>query len=312
MPDTAPRRTGPFAVVTGASSGIGYELARCCARRGYDLVIAADEPQIEIAAQQLRGEGAEVTAVLADLSTPDGVGQVCAALGGRRVDVLCANAGRGLGHAFLDQDFADIQRVVETNVTGTLHLLHRVGRIMRAQGEGRILITGSISGFVPGTCNAAYNASKAFLDSFSYALRHELQHSGVSVTCLMPGCDRHGILRARGPARYRARPAEEGRSRRGGPDRPGCHDARRGRGRTRLAQQAARRARHGDAGGRAGRTAPPHGRAAGGPGKHASGADGRPAGAIALPPGCQPMRVVPPVLSRPWPGPPLPVSMPPP
>lgn len=217
MPDTAPRRTGPFAVVTGASSGIGYELARCCARRGYDLVIAADEPQIEIAAQQLRGEGAEVTAVLADLSTPDGVGQVCAALGGRRVDVLCANAGRGLGHAFLDQDFADIQRVVETNVTGTLHLLHRVGRIMRAQGEGRILITGSIAGFVPGTCNAVYNASKAFLDSFSYALRHELQHSGVSVTCLMPGAtdteffERAGLLDTGLGQQKKADPAEVAR-----------------------------------------------------------------------------------------------------
>ncbi|UDM53591.1 SDR family oxidoreductase [Cupriavidus sp. MP-37] len=187
MADTPLRRTGPFAVVTGASSGIGYELARCCARRGYDVLIAADEPQIEIAAQQLRDEGTEVTALMADLSTPDGVGQLCAALAGRRVDVLCANAGRGLGHAFLDQDFTAIQRVVETNVTGTLHLLHRVGRIMRAQREGRILITGSIAGFVPGTCQAVYNASKAFLDSFSYALRHELQDSGVSVTCLMPG-----------------------------------------------------------------------------------------------------------------------------
>ncbi|MFS8980393.1 SDR family NAD(P)-dependent oxidoreductase [Cupriavidus necator] len=180
-------RTGLFAVVTGASSGIGYELARCCVRHGYDLVIAADEPQIEIAAAQLRDEGAEVEALLADLSTPEGVDKVCAALDGRRVDVLCANAGRGLGHAFLDQDFADIQRVVETNVTGTLHLLHRVGQRMREDHSGRILITGSIAGFVPGTYQAVYNATKAFLDSFSYALKHELHGTGVTVTCLMPG-----------------------------------------------------------------------------------------------------------------------------
>ena len=105
----------------------------------------------------------------------------------RRVDVLCANAGRGLGHAFLDQDFADIQRVLETNVTGTVHLLHRVGQGMREQRSGRILITGSIAGFMPGTYQAVYNATKAFLDSFSYALRHELLGSGVTVTCLMPG-----------------------------------------------------------------------------------------------------------------------------
>ncbi|SOY72782.1 SDR family NAD(P)-dependent oxidoreductase [Cupriavidus taiwanensis] len=88
MADTAHRRAGPFAVVTGASSGIGYELARCCVRRGYDVLIAADEPQIEIAARQLRDEGTEGTALLADLSTPDGVEQVCAALRSRRVDVL--------------------------------------------------------------------------------------------------------------------------------------------------------------------------------------------------------------------------------
>lgn len=217
MADTPLRRTGPFAVVTGASSGIGYELARCCVRHGYDVVIAADEPQIEIAAQQLRDEGTEVTALMADLSTPEGVEQVCAALGGRRVDVLCANAGRGLGHAFLDQDFTEIQRVVETNVTGTLHLLHRVGQIMRAQREGRILITGSIAGFVPGTCQAVYNATKAFLDSFSYALRHELQDSGVSVTCLMPGAtetdffERADLLDTRLGQQKKADPAEVAR-----------------------------------------------------------------------------------------------------
>lgn len=186
-PDAPAPRTGLLAVVTGASSGIGYELARNCVRHGYDLVIAADEPQIEIAAAQLRDEGAEVLALLADLSTPEGVDKVLAALEERRVDELCANAGRGLGHAFLDQDFADIQHVVETNVTGTLHLLHRVGQRMHEAGGGRILITGSIAGFMPGTYQAVYNAPKAFLDSFSYALRHELHGSGVTVTCLMPG-----------------------------------------------------------------------------------------------------------------------------
>ncbi|MDQ0139011.1 SDR family NAD(P)-dependent oxidoreductase [Cupriavidus necator] len=210
-------RNGLLAVVTGASSGIGYELARCCARRGYDLVIAADEPQIEIAAEQLRDAGAAVTALLADLSTPDGVEQVCAALGQRRVDVLCANAGRGLGHAFLEQDFTAIQRVVETNVTGTLHLLHRVGKIMRAQREGRILITGSIAGLVPGTYQAVYNATKAFLDSFSYALRHELRDSGVWVTCLMPGAtetdffERADLLDTRLGQQQKADPAEVAR-----------------------------------------------------------------------------------------------------
>ena len=98
-----------------------------------------------------------------------------------------ANAGHGLGHAFLDQDFADIRHVIDTNVTGTLDLIHQLGRPMRDRGEGRILIVGSIAGYTPGTFQAVYNATKAFIDSFSMALRHELRDSGVTVTCLMPG-----------------------------------------------------------------------------------------------------------------------------
>ncbi|SPC19224.1 putative Short-chain dehydrogenase/reductase SDR [Cupriavidus oxalaticus] len=218
IPTPSPAPTGLLAVVTGASSGIGYELARCCVQRGYDLVIAADEPQIEVAAAQLRDEGARVEALVADLSTPAGVEQLCAALDNRRVDVLCANAGRGLGHAFLDQDFADIQRVLETNVTGTVHLLHRVGQGMREQRSGRILITGSIAGFMPGTYQAVYNATKAFLDSFSYALRHELLGSGVTVTCLMPGAteteffERADLLDTRIGQQKKADPAEVART----------------------------------------------------------------------------------------------------
>lgn len=179
-----------LAVVTGASSGIGLELAKCCAAHGFDLIVAADEPQIlstalsEIAKA---GEGRSIEAVEADLATLDGVDALYRAIGGRRVDALLANAGRGLGGAFLDQDFGDIRRVLDTNVTGTVALLHRIGRDMRSQGQGRILITGSIAGLMPGAYQAVYNATKAFLDSFAFALRHELKDSGVTVTCLMPG-----------------------------------------------------------------------------------------------------------------------------
>ena len=98
-----------------------------------------------------------------------------------------ANAGRGLGKGFLDQDFDDVLQVINTNITGTIYLIQKVGRDMRERGRGRILITGSIAGFVPGTYQAVYNASKAFLDSFSFALRAELKDTGVTVTCLMPG-----------------------------------------------------------------------------------------------------------------------------
>ena len=177
----------PFAIVTGASTGIGFELAKCCAANGFDLLVAADEPAIHDAAAQFRIGGALVEALEVDLATLQGVDTLYAAARGRPVSALLANAGRGLGRAFLDQSFEDIRRVIDTNVTGTLYLVQLVGREMRARREGRILITGSIAGFMPGTYQAVYNGTKALLDSFSFALRAELKDSGVTVTCLMPG-----------------------------------------------------------------------------------------------------------------------------
>ena len=176
-----------LAVVTGASTGIGYELAKVCARNGFDLVIVADEPEIHQAASDFKTAGVGVDAVEADLSTPDGVDRLVDAIGDRPVDMLLANAGRGLGGGFLDQDFSAVAHVINTNITGTVYLIQKIGRGMRDRGTGRILITGSIAGFIPGAYNAVYNASKAFLDSFSFALRAEIKDSGVTVTCLMPG-----------------------------------------------------------------------------------------------------------------------------
>lgn len=176
----------PLAIVTGASSGIGLGLARECAREGFDLIIAADRP-MAAAEAELQGLGAVVESVETDLSTPQGIDKLLAATRGRPVSALLANAGQGLGNAFLDQDFNDIVKVIDTNITGTLALIHRLGRDMRARGSGRILITGSIAGFMPGTFQAVYNGTKAFIDSFSWALRNELKDTGVTVTCLMPG-----------------------------------------------------------------------------------------------------------------------------
>jgi uncharacterized protein len=176
-----------LAVVTGASSGIGLELARCCAEAGYEVLICSETEEIEAAARELRGSGAIVETVQADLSTEAGVRDLLGAIGARPVAALLANAGIGLGDGFLDQDLHRALRIVDLNVTGTLSLVHAVGRIMRERGEGRILITGSIAGYMPGSFHAVYNASKAFLDSFSLALRDELKDTGVTVTCLMPG-----------------------------------------------------------------------------------------------------------------------------
>ena len=177
----------PLAVVTGASTGIGYELARCCAENGFDLIVAADEPEIKTAAENFRNSGVEVKAVEADLATIDGVEKLYAAANGRPVDALLANAGRGVGGAFLDEDFNDVIRVIDTNVTGTLYLIQKIGRDMRSRNSGRILITGSIAGYTPGAFQAVYHGTKAFIDSFSYALRNELKDTDVTVTCLMPG-----------------------------------------------------------------------------------------------------------------------------
>jgi short-subunit dehydrogenase len=177
----------PLAVVTGASSGIGYHLARCAVEEGYDLVVAADTP-LDEAVMDFRSLGArDVVSVQCDLATREGVDKLMQALQGREVDALLANAGHGLAGAFLELDIGDIQHVINTNITGTIYLIQQVARGMVARGQGRILITGSIAGFQPGTFHAVYNASKAFIDSFGEALRIELKETGVSVSILMPG-----------------------------------------------------------------------------------------------------------------------------
>lgn len=193
---------GKLAVVTGASSGIGYELAKLAAQEGYDLIVAANEREIESAAEEFRSLGVQVEAVETDLAMTAGVEQLVEKIRRHRsqLELLMANAGVGLGQGFLDQDRAHVRHVIDTNCTGTVELIHRVGNMMREQKRGRILITGSIAGFMPGTFQAVYNASKAFLNSFSHALRNELKDTGISVTCLMPGAtdtrffERAGLL----------------------------------------------------------------------------------------------------------------------
>ncbi|WGF91031.1 SDR family NAD(P)-dependent oxidoreductase [Marinivivus vitaminiproducens] len=178
-----------IAVVTGASTGIGFELACQAAEHGFDLVVVSNDGQIEEAAGQLERTGARVWASDVDLATKVGVDALHATIKtvGRPIDLLMANAGVGLGGGFLDQEPDAWRRVVDTNVTGTLDVIHRIGREMRSRDAGRILITGSIAGFLPGSFQAVYNGTKAFLDSFAFALRNELRDTKVTVTCLMPG-----------------------------------------------------------------------------------------------------------------------------
>lgn len=184
MPDTR-----DLAVVTGASSGIGLELAKQFAANGFDVILAADR-DLGLAGEAVHSEGGSVVrSIEVDLSTREGVQSLYDAIKseGRPVSALAANAGIGLGHAFLDQDLEDALKVVDTNIVGSLELIHAIGRDMRAAGKGRILITSSIASLIPGTFQAVYNGSKAFLQSFSFALRNELKDSGVTVTALLPG-----------------------------------------------------------------------------------------------------------------------------
>ena len=177
-----------FAIITGASTGIGFELATLAAKDGYDILVVADEPLIDAAAADFQQFGTDVRSVQADLSTIDGVDTLLAAADGRRVDLLCANAGHGLGHAFLDQDVAKWRHVVDTNITGTIYLLQRVLKDMVARNDGKVLVTGSIAGYMPGSFQAVYNGTKAFVDSFVAAIQNELKDSdGVTITNLMPG-----------------------------------------------------------------------------------------------------------------------------
>ena len=185
-----------LALVTGASSGIGLELAKLAAQDGYDLLVAADTPLVDASAA-LRHLGVQVESVETDLSTFDGVDQLFARLDGRQVDLLCANAGHGLGHAFLEQEPAEWRHIIDTNITGTIYLVQKVAQRMVARNEGRILITGSVAGHIAGAFQAVYNGTKAFVDSFSDALGNELKDTEVTVTCLKPGpTDTHFFERA--------------------------------------------------------------------------------------------------------------------
>jgi uncharacterized protein len=181
--------TRPLALVTGASTGIGLELARQFAENGFDVVINAEDARLEGAAAELRGAGAEITPVRVDLRSADGVQQLYAAVTatGRPLAAAALNAGVGQGGAFVDTDIADEQEIIDLNITSTVRLAKLVLRDMVARGDGRVLITSSIASTMPGSFQAVYNASKSFLQSFAEALQEELRDSAVTVTSLMPG-----------------------------------------------------------------------------------------------------------------------------
>lgn len=179
----------PFAVVTGASSGVGLELARQFADHGYDVLITAEDDHLEAVAKGLRQAGANVRTARADLRTFDGVEQLCGAIAAtqRPIDAVALNAGVGQGGSFVETDLIDELEIVAVNVSSTVHLAKRLLPSMVTRRRGKILVMSSIASMTPGSFQAVYNASTSFLQSFAEALQNELKDTGVTVTSLMPG-----------------------------------------------------------------------------------------------------------------------------
>jgi short-subunit dehydrogenase len=180
----------PLAVVTGASSGIGYELAKQFAENGYDLVVAATGPSIDKAAREFMRLGASVHSVQADLATAHGVETLYDVIKstGRPVDAIALNAGVGVSGDFArDTKLKDEIDLINLNVVSVVHLSKLVVKDMVARGSGRMLFTSSIAAQMPGPFYAVYAASKSFVQSFAEALRNELKDTGVTVTALQPG-----------------------------------------------------------------------------------------------------------------------------
>jgi|SRR5579884_1563560 short-subunit dehydrogenase len=192
--------TRKFAVVTGASSGIGYELAAQFAQNGFDVLAVAEDEGIRAAAERLGSDGARVEPLQADLATWEGNEAVYQKIqsSGRPLDAIALNAGVGVAGHFEDTDLRRHLNLIELNVVSPVHLTHRVLKDMVARGQGRILITSSIAATMPGTFASTYNASKAFLKSFSEAIRSEVKDKGITVTALMPGPTETNFFRRAG------------------------------------------------------------------------------------------------------------------
>ncbi len=186
---TSTTGTKPFAVVTGASRGIGFELAKQFAQNGFDLLIAADSDLVERAALELGGLGARVTPVQVDLAEHEGTHELITAIeaAGRPVDAVAINAGVGVSGRFVETSLHEEMNMVRLNVLSTLHLTKWMAQHMVTRGSGRILITSSIAGTMPTPYEAVYGATKAFDRALGQSIREELKDTGVTVTVLMPG-----------------------------------------------------------------------------------------------------------------------------
>lgn len=188
---SAPSSPRPLAVVTGGSSGIGRELARGLARRGYDVVLAAeDDAETKDTARALETYGTTITPVVGDLAEEEAVLALHRRITelGQPVDVLCLNAGVGANGAFSDgTSLREDLQLIDLNVRSAVHLTKMELHRMVERGQGRVLFTSSIASTMPGPYQAVYNATKAFISNFAAGIRGEVKDSGVTVTYFMPG-----------------------------------------------------------------------------------------------------------------------------
>lgn len=178
-----------FAVITGASSGIGLELAKRFGENGFEMLICSGSDEIFDAQKELEEMGYTVDAIKANLATYSGVESLYKEIKnhGKTPDALAINAGVGVGGEFATTDLREEINLMNLNIVSVVHLAKRIIPDMKAQGEGRILFTSSIASKMPSPFEAVYGASKAFVTSFAESLRNELKGTGVSITLLMPG-----------------------------------------------------------------------------------------------------------------------------
>jgi uncharacterized protein len=177
-----------LAVVTGGSSGIGFELARQFLDHGYDVLVAADR-DVQEARMRLGTDGTNVLGVEVDLSTKEGCDRLCDEIDSlaRPVDAIALNAGFGVHGEFTETELEAEVKMIELNCTAVVRLAKHVVPAMRARGRGHVLITSSVAAIIPATFMSVYGGTKAFDLQFAEALREELRDTGVNVTAVQPG-----------------------------------------------------------------------------------------------------------------------------
>lgn len=178
-----------FAVITGASSGIGFELAKQFGAHGYDIMIVSNSDEIFSAQEDLEELGYNVEAVKANLATFAGVENLCDQIraSGKIPDAVAINAGVGVGGSFVETDLREEINLINLNIVSVVHLSKIILKDMIEKGSGKILFNSSIASLMPSPFEAVYGASKAFVSSFAESLRNEVKGTDITITVLMPG-----------------------------------------------------------------------------------------------------------------------------